>query len=179
MEASRMPVVRSEGVVRVQNTLAALEQFDQTGRKRELQQVYFELPESDFNEYLAYSLHTVPRPGVEAAGIKLHAQNHVSVNVLVNFDRIADWAPIIPSLLHLSGKQVIGLNFVFAVQDAAVTFQVAEPAGKEPMMGRALQTLLHLLALHQPERYDTSKPIPLPYGLRRLSTTNGMLVGST
>jgi len=174
----RLPV-QSEGERRVQNTLEALQRFDRTGRNRRQGQVYFELPESDINDYLAYSLHTVPRPGLSSVTVKLQPQNHVSVRMVLNFDRIAAWAPLIPSLLQLSGNQAIDMDLVFNVQDAAVTVQLADGPESTAMFRRAIQTLLHILAIHQPERYDTSKAIPLPYGLQRLSTTKGMVVGGT
>ncbi len=176
--AARLPV-QSEGEMRVQNTLAALQKFDRTGRNRRQGQVYFELPESDINDYLAYSLHTVPRPGVTSVTVKLQPQNHVSVRAVLNFERIAAWAPLIPSLLQLNGDQVIDMDLSFSVQDGAVTLQLADGPESSAMFRRAVQTLLHVVALHQPERYDTSKPIPLPYGLQRLSTTQGMVVGGT
>lgn len=180
LEANRsLPPLLSDGALHVRNILAALESFDRAGRNRELQQVYFELPESDINQYLAYSLRTAPRPGIEAAKVKLQEHNRVSASVVLNFDRIADWAPLISSLLQLSGERVLDVDIVFTVQDSALTFRLVDEAQNDAMGLRTLQTLLHVLALQQPERYDISKPVPLPYGLQRLWTSNGMVAGGT
>jgi hypothetical protein len=178
LEGNRLPLL-SDGALRVQNTLAALERFDRAGRNRKLQEVYFELPESDINQYLAYSLRTTPRPGIEAAKVKLQEHNRVSASLVLNFDLIADWAPLISSLLHLSGKRVLDVEIVFTVQDSAVTLRFADEEQNGAMVRQTLQTLLHVLALQQPERYDISKPIPLPYGLQRLWTSPGMVAGGT
>jgi len=174
-----LPPLLPDGALHVRNILAALESFDRAGRNRNLQEVYFELPESDINQYLAYSLCTAPRPGIEAAKVQLQEHNRVSASVVLNFDRIADWAPLISSLLQLSGERVLDVEIVFTVQDSAVTFRLVDEAQNDPMGRRTLQTLLHVLALQQPERYDISKPVPLPFGLQRLWTSHGMLAGGT
>lgn len=174
-----LPPLLSDGALRVQNLLAALERFDRAGRNRKLQEVYFELPESNINQYLAYSLRTTPRPGIEAAKVKLQEHNRVSASLVLNFDRIAEWAPLISSLLQLSGERVLDVEIVFTVQDSAVTFRFAGEEQNDTMVRQTLQTLLHVLALQQPERYDISKPIPLPYGLQRLWTSPGMVAGGT
>jgi hypothetical protein len=35
-----------------------------------------------------------------------------------------------------------------------------------------VQKMIQIVAERQPEKYDTSKPLPLPFGLRRLWTTS-------
>lgn len=180
LDAGRItPPASSDGVQRVQDLLLALERFDRTGRNRQLQEISFELPESDINEYLAYTLHHTPRPGIEAAKVRFHDHNRVSTSVVLNFDCIAGWAPLISNLLQMTGKRVLDVDIVFTVQDSAVTFQFVDDQQNDVMARRTLQMLLHVLALHQPERYDTSKPIPLPFGLQRLSTSEGRMAGGT
>jgi hypothetical protein len=170
--------VNTDGVKRVQNVLEALQRFDRTGRNRDLQQVYFEMPESDINQYLAYSLHAVPRPGIAAVTVKIKAGNRISATTTLDFDRIGEWVPLLPALLQMTGNRAITADVVFAVQNGGITFQFPGSDGS-PMARRALQTLLHILAMHQPEQYDTSEPVPLPYGLQQLWTTEGVLVGET
>src|SRR5262249_35237369 len=83
-EAGRIPPpIHPEGVTRVQDTLAALERFNLAGRNRNLEQVYFELPESDINQYLAYSLNITPRPGIESASVKLRDRNRISASLVL------------------------------------------------------------------------------------------------
>jgi hypothetical protein len=176
------PAVQAEAVQRVQNTLLSLQRFNNAGRNRELQQVYFELPEYVINEYLSYSLKTAPRPGIEQVRVKLKSQNHASISVVFNLDRISDWAPILPGLLRpiLGAVRQIDFDIFFEVRDSKVTFHFANSSGQEDSaMNALMQTLIHVVMLHQPERYDTSQPIPLPCGLRRLWTTASILGGET
>jgi len=42
-----------------------------------------------------------------------------------------------------------------------------------------IESLVHIVALHQPEHYDTNQPIPLPFGLRKLWTKAGIVGGET
>ena len=37
--------------------------------------------------------------------------------------------------------------------------------------------IIATVAARQPEKYDTSKPIPIPFGLKDLSTTNPVIHG--
>jgi hypothetical protein len=176
------PAVQVEAVERVQNTLRSLQRFNNAGRNRELQQVYFELPEYVINEYLGYSLKTLPRPGIEQVRVKLKDKNRASISVVFNLDRIGDWAPILPNLLRpiLGPVRQIDFDVLFAVQDSKVTFQFANSNGQaDDTIDALMQTLIHIVMLHQPERYDTSQPIPLPFGLRRLWTTAVILGGET
>jgi hypothetical protein len=172
------PSSQADGVQRVKNVLEALQRFDRTGRNRQMQQVSFELPEADINDYLAWSLRTTPRPGVAGIFVKLHAGNHVNVRAALDFSSMGSWAAVVESLLQLDGNRVISADVAFQVHDGALTFQFT--GGAETIkVRRAMQMLLHILAMHQPEKYDTSKPIPLPYGLRRLATAERMILGET
>jgi len=169
-------------VRRVQDILTALEKFDNAGRPQTSQRVYFELAESDINEYLAHSLKTRPRPGIDQASVRFQDNNHISAAVAVDFDQIAAWAPLIPSLFQplLSGSRPVAIDIAFEVKDAAVTFQFTDlNKPEDALVRRVMQTLVHILALHQPERYDSSKPLPLPFGLRRAWTTHLILGGET
>ena len=178
---SATPVLSSgpaDGVQRVKNVLEALQRFDRTGRNRRMQQVSFELPESDINDYLAWSLRTTPRPGIAGIFVKLQAGNQVAVRAALDFSSMGAWAPLVESLLQLNGNRVVSADIVFKVQDDALTFQFTGGADSAKVR-RAMQMLLHIMAMHQPEQYDTSKPIPLPYGLRRLATADRVILGGT
>jgi hypothetical protein len=169
-------------VRRVQDILLALEKFDNAGRPETVQRVYFELAESDINDYLAYSLKVRPRPGIDRAGVRFQDNNHISAAVAVDFDQIAAWAPLIPSLFQplLSASRPVAIDIAFEVRDSAVTFQFTDlNKPEDALVRRVMQTLVHILALHQPERYDSSRPLPLPFGLRRAWTTHRILGGET
>jgi hypothetical protein len=176
------PAVQAEAVQRVQNTLLSLQKFNNAGRNRELQEIYFEFPEYVLNEYLSYSLKTTPRPGIEQVRVKLKGQDHASISVVFNLDRIGDWAPILPNLLRpmLGEFRQIDFDIFFEVRDSKVAFRFANSSGQEdPAIDALLRTLVNVVMLHQPERYDTSQPIPLPCGLRRLWTTAQIVGGAT
>jgi hypothetical protein len=96
--------------------LASLWAYDRKGRNREAQQISFEIPEAEINDYLAYSLRVVRRPGIETVAIKLLPHNEVRATAVIDFDAVGRWNPgTIPLRLQaaLSGKRAISLEAQF------------------------------------------------------------------
>ena len=53
------------------------------------------------------------------------------------------------------------------------------PSSDLPVPNAILNTVLQSLGAHQPEGYDTTKPIPLPFGLKRIWTEKQAVGGET
>ena len=132
----------------------------------------FHLTETEINQYLQYSLRATPRPGLDSSTIKFFPGNYVSTFTVVDFDRVERWKPgTIPVLLHpvLSGRKSIWVDVRFQTQNGSMTFTVEKAYFQKLRLPAFLvQKVIQVVAARQPEKYDTSKPVPLPFGLRRV-----------
>jgi len=144
--------------------------------------VGFALSDGEINDYMLYALHTTPRPGVQSVNVKIFPQNYVSTFTVVDFDALEKWKPgTIPMLLRpvLRGRQSIWVDYRFATSESKVRFTV-EKAYYDKLRLPALfvQEMIKIVAARQPEHYDTSKPVPLPFGLRNLWTEGHVVKGN-
>lgn len=167
----------------VMDLLAILAKFDRDGRDP-AQRIGFELPETAINDYLAYSLHVKPRPGIGAARVSLLPKNQVALEVEIDFDSIVQWHSWTPpDFLRslLSGKQTVRLNAEFAVNNgrAIIYWKDVQGPGGSALLNNVAAGLLQAIGLHQPESYDTTQPIPLPFGLKRIWTEKQLMGGET
>jgi hypothetical protein len=146
------------------------------------QPVSFQLSAADVNSYLRYSLHATPRPGLDSVTVKFFDHSYVSVYSVVDFDAVERWKPgTIPSLLRpvLSGKKSIWTDFRLQAENTKVTLSVEKAYCNDIRVPAFLvEKMIAIVAARQPEHYDTSKPLPLPFGLREVHTTPQTLFGS-
>ena len=145
------------------------------------QHVAFKLSETEVNEYLRHSLKTTPRPGLDSETIKFFANDYVSTFTRVDFDALERWHPgTIPTVLRpiLKGKKSIWIDCRIHAVDSKMTFTV-EKARYEDMALPAffVNKLIQIVAARQPEKYDTSKPMPIPFGLQKVWTTEHIIQG--
>lgn len=137
--------------------------------------VAFQLTDTEINEYLRYSLKATPRPGLESVTLKAFPNNYVSTFTVVDFDAVERWKPgTIPSALRpvLKGKKSIWVDYRFQTNNAKVTFSVEKAYYQNVWLPAFfVQKMIQIVAARQPEKYDTSRPLPLPFGLRRVWTT--------
>ncbi len=143
--------------------------------------VAFKFTESETNDYLRYTLKTTPRPGLESVTVKFFPKDYVSTFTKVDFDAVERWKPgTIPTVLKpfLKGRKTILIDFRVHAENSNVTFTV-EKARYEDMALPAyfVEKMIHLVAARQPEKYDTSKPVPLPFGLVTVSTGDKFIHG--
>ncbi len=138
--------------------------------------VAFQLSDSEINEYLRYSLKATPRPGLDSVTVKAFPHNYVSTYSIVDFDAVERWKPgTIPSVLRpvLKGKKSVWVDYRFQTGNAKVTFTVEKAYYQDVRLPAFfVQKLIQIVAERQPEKYDTTRPLPLPFGLRRLWTTD-------
>jgi hypothetical protein len=171
------------GVTMIQDLLASLGKFDQDGRPAK-QKLGFEIPERALNEYLAYTLRNRPRPGIGTMAVTLLPKNQISSDVEIDFDAVQKWNPeIFPELLRpiLSGKRSIHTDVKFESKDGFCSFSLKDTQGPDgkAIVNKVMSALLQSLGSRQPESYDTAKPIPLPFGLKRIWTEKQLICGET
>jgi hypothetical protein len=143
--------------------------------------VSFQLSADEINQYMNYALRTTPRPGVESVKVKIFAHNYISTFTVVDFDAVERARPgTVPSVLRpmLHGKKPIWVDCRFQTTGAAVGFSV-EKAYYDNIRLPAffVEKMIQSVAARQPEKYDTSKPVPLPFGLRKLWTVDQIILG--
>ena len=146
------------------------------------QAVSFSLSETEINEYLRYSLKSTPRPGVESVTMKFFAKDYLSTYTRVDFEALEQWRPgTIPTVLRpfLKGKKAIWIDFRIKAEDSNMTFTVEKARYEEMALPPVFVTkLIQVVAAQQPEHYDTSKPMPIPFGLRRVKTEEHIIKGN-
>lgn len=144
--------------------------------------VSFALSDREINDYMRYSLHATPRPGLDSVTVKIFAHNYVSTFTMVDFDAVERWKPgTIPALLRpvLHGKQSIWVDYRFTATESRITFSV-EKAYYDSIRLPAffVEKMIQIVAGRQPEHYDTTKPLPLPFGLRQVWTDDQAVKGN-
>jgi hypothetical protein len=191
MQAAAVPVKTmapasgesTQGAMQVVDLLASLTRYDRDGRDRG-HKIEFEIPERAINEYLAYSMRNRPRPGIGAITVTLLLKNDVSAAIEIDFGSIKQWNPeILPEGLRplLTGKQTIELNAHFEAKNGSFTFTLKDAHGPDGKMlaNKIMTDLLQTIGARQPEAYDAAKPIPLPFGLKRVWSEKQSMLGET
>jgi hypothetical protein len=147
----------------------------------EQQQATFRLFDSEINEYMQYSLKAVPRPGLDSVTVKLFPNNYISTFTVVDFDAVERWRPgTVPAILRplLNGKKSIWVDYRIQAKDSKLSFSVEKAYYQSIRIPAFLVgEVIHIVAAQQPEKYDTSKPVPIPFGLRRLWTSDHLIQG--
>jgi len=184
--AAAAPVAAPEfspGVNMIQDLLTSLGKFDQEGRPGG-RKVGFEIPERALNEYLTYTLRNRPRPGITSMTVTLLPKNQISSDIEIDFDAVQKWNPgIFPEAVRgfLTGKRTVHTELKFEVKNHAISFDLKDATGPDgkAIVNKVMTAVLQALGSQQPESYDTSKPIPLPFGLKRIWTEKQLICGET
>jgi hypothetical protein len=146
-----------------------------------LRHVSFQISSTEINEYMQWALRTTPRPGLNSLTVKIFPSNYISTYAVVDFDAVEKWKPgTIPSLLKpvLNGKRTIWVDYRFRTDNGNVTFSVEKAYyGSVRLPAFFVQKMIQIVAARQPEKYDTTKPVPLPFGLKRVWTQNQLAMG--
>jgi hypothetical protein len=163
--------------------LASLWKYDLGGRPQ-AQKIGFQLPEPDVNAYLAYSLRTTRRPGIARVTMKFLNDNKVSALVGINFDVVREWGSwTVPDLFRplLRETRAVDVDAHFEAKDGflRLTWDKAVGPDGNPIFSGIVSGLIRAIGLLQPEAVDTDAPIPLPFGLQRVRTKDGLIAGET
>jgi hypothetical protein len=141
----------------------------------------FQLTDAEINEYLKYSLRNNPRPGLDSVNVKIFPLNYLSTFIVVDFDAVERWKPgTIPLLLKLmlTGKKSVWVDYRFQANGGLTTFSVEKAYfGDIRLPAVLVQKVIQIVAARQPEHYDTSKPVPIPFGLRKVWTQGNVVYG--
>jgi hypothetical protein len=156
-----------------------LDLFD---RLRTRAKTEFVLNENEVNEYIVSALKRQPRPGVQGMRVRLFPNNYLATNTLLDFDEVEKARPgTIPAMLRpvLTGRKTVWVDVRFQVTGARLTYTV-EKAYFESLWlpGPLVQKMIEVLAARQPEHYDMTKPLPLPFGLQDVRTSEKLLSGN-
>ena len=154
---------------------------DEAKSKSQHPHVQFQISDAEINEYMQYSLRTTPRPGLESVNVKIFPKNYVSTFTVVDFDAVERWKPgTIPKLMRpmLSGKKSVWVDCRFQTNEGAGTFTVEKAYYNDIRLPAFLvEKMIEIVAARQPEHFDTTKPLPLPFGLRQLWTADHVVSG--
>lgn len=145
------------------------------------QHVTFKLSDAEIDEYMRYSLRAIPRPGLDSVTVKFFPSNYISTYTVIDFDAVERWHPgTIPSLLRpvLSGKKSIWVDYRINANDSKISFSV-EKAYYQNLRLPAffVEKMIGIVAARQPEKYDTSKPMEIPFGLKQVWTNEHSVEG--
>jgi hypothetical protein len=171
----------TQEVGQIQDLLDTLARFD---RNRSAdRKIGFELPERAINEYLAWVLKARPRAGISAATVTL-ADNEIAAQVRIDFDALGNGGTNLlaePWGKALTGQRDMRVTVQFEAQKGLLTFKVKEAhdADGKPIPNQVMAEVIQALARRQPEAYDTTKPVPLPFGLKRVWIGQRSLCGET
>jgi hypothetical protein len=173
----------TDGAGRVAKLLESLAQFDIGGRS-DSQKIGFELPERAVNEYLAYALRSHARPGIRSITVKLLPGNELSALVGLDLAALLKWnAELIPENLRplLNANTSVRVNLSFEVSGglAAIRLKSIQDLDGRPLALDPLGNILQAIGMHQPESLDPKRPIPLPFGLKRVWTSDRLIAGTT
>lgn len=144
--------------------------------------VSFALSDREINDYIRYSLRRTPRPGLDSVTVKIFPHNYLSTFTEVDFDAVQRWKPgtisgILRPILH--GKQSIWVDYRFTAANSKITFSVEKAYyNKVRLPAFFVEKIIQIVAARQPEHYDTSKPLPLPFSLRQVWTEDQMVKGN-
>lgn len=146
------------------------------------QHVSFALSDREINDYMIYSLRTTPRPGLNSVTVKIFPHNYVSTFTTVDFDAVERWKPgTIPGILRaiLHGKQSIWVDYRFTTTNSKITFSVEKAYyGSIRLPAFFVEKMIQIVAARQPEHYDTSKPVAMPFSLRQVWTESQTVKGN-
>lgn len=141
----------------------------------------FQLTEAEVNEYLQHARMVNPRPGLERLTVRFFPGNYVSTLTVIDFDLVEQARPgTVPALLRpvLSGKREVWIDLRLNAANGFGTFSVEKAYFQSIRLPAfVVEKLINVVGARQPEKFDTSKPVPLPYGLRSVVTGDKTLAG--
>lgn len=166
----------------VRDVLQSLWAYDHAGRPSASRRVGFELPELVVNLYLAATFPGKPRPMIDEMRLKLLPGDRCVVDAKVNFDALQEAAPKLFSASEkeqFKGLKSVRAEFHFSVTSGFLGFDAKPLPSQVIPSQQLLLKVIRQIAASQPENIDTQRRIPLPFGLQRLWTREGLLCGET
>lgn len=145
------------------------------------QHVEFQFSDKEVDDYMRYSLKATPRPGLESLTVKVFPGNYISTYTVIDFDAVERWHPgTIPAVLRpvLTGKKSVLVDYRIQAHDSQIGFSVEKAYYQNIHIPAFLVSkVIGIVAARQPEKYDTSVPMPIPFGLKALWTSDHVMHG--
>lgn len=145
------------------------------------QKVRFQLTEQEVNEYLQHARTVNPRPGLDKLTVKFFPGNYVSTFTVIDFDMVEQARPgTVPLLLKpvLNGKKEVWIDVRLNAAGGVGTFSVEKAYFQSIRLPAFMvEKMINVVGARQKEKFDTSKPVPLPFGLRSLATGDKTVAG--
>ncbi|MBM3782836.1 MAG: hypothetical protein FJW30_00680 [Acidobacteria bacterium] len=152
-----------------------------TQAQQSKKKVRFQLTESEVNDYLRHAATVNPRPGLESMTVKFFAGNYISTLTVVDFDMVEKTRPgTVPALLKpvLNGKKEIWVDIRLNAANGTGTFTVEKAYFQSIRLPAFMvEKMINTIGARQREKFDTSKPVPLPFGLQRITTADKTVAG--
>jgi hypothetical protein len=143
--------------------------------------VRFQFTEGEVNEYLRHAAKVNPRPGLDSMTVKFFQGNYVSTFTVVDFDMVERARPgTVPGLLKpvLNGKKEIWVDLRLNAAGGVMTFSVEKAYFQSIRLPAFLvEKMINIIGSRQKEKFDTSKPVPLPFGLKTITTGDKSVSG--
>jgi hypothetical protein len=182
LEPAFPPVLPGEKTPGCDRVLAALQALQDYANGLRAQTVAFQFTETEIDEYLAYSLRVKPRPGVSRLAVRFLPDNEISVLALIDFAGVRKWNEwLIPETLRsaLNAPRPVQVDLKFQASGGFGTFTLKNVSGPGDTIipKTAMEWIIQAIAVHQPEWYDTTRSIPLPFRLQRIWTANQSISG--
>jgi hypothetical protein len=163
----------------VQKVLRLFDELNQAQSTK--QKVRFQLTEAEVNEYLRYARTANPRPGLEGMSVKFFPANYVSTFTVVDFDLVEQARPgTVPVVLKpvLNGKKEVWVDLRLNAAGGVGTFSVEKAYFQSIRLPAFLvEKMINVVGARQKEKFDTSKPVPLPFRLRSVVTGDKSISG--
>lgn len=163
-------------VTKMLGLFGELNQAQSTKRK-----VRFHLTEAEVNEYLRHAWTVNPRPGLDRMTVKFFPGNYVSTFTVIDFDMVEQARPgTVPMLLKpvLSGKKEVWVDVRLNTSGGVGTFAVEKAYFQSIRLPAFMvEKMINVVGARQREKFDTSKPVPLPFGLRQIATGDKTVSG--
>jgi len=172
----------AQAVRKMLDVFARLHQLDAQKTSGKAEPYKFEFTESEVNDYLEYALKEKPRPGMERIEVKFFDENYISTSTTVDFDQLEKWNPgVVPEPLRkmLKGRKTVDADFRLIPNGRGLALLVVEKAAFNNVRipAAVAQKIMEVLGSRQPEKYDFSKPVTLPFGLQKVMVDRGRAHG--
>lgn len=145
------------------------------------QKVKFQFTEAEVNEYLQYARQTNPRPGLDRLTVKFFPGNYISTFTVVDFDMVEQARPgTVPALLKpvLNGKKEVWVDVRLNAAGGVSTFSVEKAYFQSIRLPAFMvEKMINVVGARQKEKFDTSKPMPLPFRLQNIVTGDKTVAG--
>jgi len=166
----------------VRDLLRSLWVYEEHGRPSTSAKIGFQLPENILNLYLAASLASRPRPMIDSMHVRLLPENRCIVDAKINLDTLHGRNAELftrSERRRFTGSKLLQAEFHFSLRSGSLVFSAKPLKGEVTPSQSLLMKIIRVIALNQPEEIDATRKIPVPFGLRKLWTMEGVLCGET